>query len=623
MAFNLSTAKPEQGPQVAGGFNLSTAKPEQAEQPQRDPLSNLQDLLVRQAKGEQGLGGEIQQLRALTNQPDSGEGFSTDVSVGAQLQNIAAIGAGAALEPVAGIAGIVQAVNPFAEEGAGARAVEAVKGLAFQPKGFEAQQLQKAIGETVAPIAEPIEKARTFLKETTGEATGSPLAVSIAATIPEALLSLLPASGAFKSVSKGLTKSGKQALTKASEGLSSGAKRTVSRIIGDTAENKRQFLASEIKAGSGNTDVVALMLNESGDLITNKAAKQAVKILGDDIESLKTASLVSSMSPASKAGVNKMLDIVAGSRKSARFADANRIESVVGDAIGQRARAIVSINQTAGKNIGRIATGLKNKPVNIDKASDTFFNKMDETGVKFFENDAGRLTPDFDNAKFVGGGKDQIEKIANFLQDSKGMGFKDAHELKQFIREGVSFGKGTESALSNKSAGILKETSADIADILGKESNAYRLANKKFSDTIEIKNALDDLAGKDIDLFGDASGSALGLKARRILSNATSGDKINQTLANADKVLKDLGITFKNDVGDLNSISIRLLDNFKLEKQASFAGRLEASAGNAALGGGVSSGVLSSGLDLIKKIREPDFNKKMKAFRLLTKESKK
>ena len=589
------------------------------QQPQ-DPLIQLQNLLAQQAKlpkGDNTLGPQIAQLRQSTGELDSGEGFNRDISTGAQLQNIAAIGSAAALEPVAGLAGIAQTLNPFADEGAGAAAVKAVKGLAFQPEGFEAQQLQKAVGETVEPLAEVIKGTEDFLGEGVTDLTGSPLLGSLAKAGPAALLSILPASKAFKNVSTGLTKSAKQTLTNTAKALPAKTKSAIARVIGDTAEAKRQFLVDEIRAGSSNTDVVALMLNESGDLITNPVAKKAIKILGDDPEALKTISLAKSMSPASKSGVHEMLDIVAGSRKDQRFADANRIERVVGDAIGQRARAIVGINKTAGKNIGAITDKLKETPVDITKASDTFFRKMDDIGVEFSLNEAGRLKPNFDNAKFVGGGKTEIEKIANFMQKSKSMGFKDAHELKQFIREGVDFGKGTESALSNKSSAIFKETSADIAATLGEKSNAYKLANKKFADTIEIKNDLDKLAGKDIDLFGDETGKALGLKARRIMSNATSGQTINQTLTKTDKVLKDLGITFKNDVADLNSFSIKLLDNFKLEKQASIAGRMEATAGNVALGGSVTGNALTSGLDLIKKMKGADFEKKMKAFRML------
>jgi len=615
MPFDLSTARP-----ASGGFDLSTARPEQSQQAQQqDPLMQLQDLLAQQAQGAQGLGDQIAQLRQSTNQPNSGEGFNRDVSAGAKLQNIAAIGSAAALEPVAGIAGIAQTLNPFADEGAGAAAVKAVKGLAFQPQGFEAQQLQQAVGKTVEPLAEVIKGTEDFLGEGVTDLTGSPLLGSLAKAGPAALLSILPASKAFRNVSKGLTGSAKTALTKASTQLPIRTKSAISRIIGDTAANKQKFLIDEIRAGSSNTDVVALMLNESGDLITNPAAKKAMKILGDDPEALKTISLTKAMSPGSKEGANKMLDIVAKSRKDAAFADANRIESVVGDAIGERAIDIVKLNTSAGKNISKAVDEFKNTRVDITRASDTFFNKMDDMGVEFFQDEVGRIKPNFDKAKFVGGGKDQIEKIANFMQDAKGMRFKDAHELKQFIREGVSFGKGTESALSNKSSSILKEASADIADILGKKSKKYRRANKRFSKTVDMKKEFQKLAGKDIDLFGDEAGKALGLKARRIMSNATSGQTINQTLTKADKLLKEMGRTYDNNVADLNSLSIRLLDNFKLEKQASIAGRMEATAGNVALGGSVQGNLLTTGMDLIKKIKEPDFNKKMTAFRMLTK----
>ena len=68
MAFDLSTARPE------STFDLSTAK--------RDPRLDLQDLLVRQSKGEQGLQPLITQMRRELNIPDT----SADVSGSQPIQ---------------------------------------------------------------------------------------------------------------------------------------------------------------------------------------------------------------------------------------------------------------------------------------------------------------------------------------------------------------------------------------------------------------------------------------------------------------------------------------------------------------------------------------------------------
>ncbi len=80
------------------------------------------------------------------------------------------VSSGIIAEPVAGLAGIVQSVNPFADEGAGARAIEATKeALTIQPfteEGREGlQDLGESISETplIRDILETHEKAQTVV----------------------------------------------------------------------------------------------------------------------------------------------------------------------------------------------------------------------------------------------------------------------------------------------------------------------------------------------------------------------------------------------------------------------------------------------------------------------------
>lgn len=121
-------------------------------------------------------------------------------SIGQQFEgvgeNIDVLAAGALLEPVAGIAGIVQALNPFAEEGAGARAVEAVRGLAPQPKTEVGKAQQQALGEALQPVGEALTTAERFLGDETLRATGSPALATVAHTLPTAALELLGLKGA-------------------------------------------------------------------------------------------------------------------------------------------------------------------------------------------------------------------------------------------------------------------------------------------------------------------------------------------------------------------------------------------------------------------------------------------
>jgi hypothetical protein len=113
------------------------------------------------------------------------------------VEPLATMVTGAVAEPLAGLAGIIQAANPFADPGAGARAVEATReALTFQPRTEAGKEGLQAVGEVVAPVAEGLETAEKFLGDTAFEATGSPTLAAAATTIPAALLEVVGVAGA-------------------------------------------------------------------------------------------------------------------------------------------------------------------------------------------------------------------------------------------------------------------------------------------------------------------------------------------------------------------------------------------------------------------------------------------
>jgi len=101
-----------------------------------------------------------------------------------------AIGSGIIAEPIAGIAGVAQTLNPFAEEGAGAQAVEDVQeALTFQPRTQEGKEGLQAVGDSVVgQLGEIISGAEEKIGDTALELTGSPLIAAVATTLPSAIL---------------------------------------------------------------------------------------------------------------------------------------------------------------------------------------------------------------------------------------------------------------------------------------------------------------------------------------------------------------------------------------------------------------------------------------------------
>lgn len=124
------------------------------------------------------------------------------------LQGEAELGAtvltGAILEPLAGAAGIVQSLNPFADPGAGARAVESVRNLSFKP-GEAGLGVAKSIGEiakSVTPqfiqdFAGLVGNKFSEFQEATFERYG-PIAGTAVAVAPVAVLEAVPGFFALK-----------------------------------------------------------------------------------------------------------------------------------------------------------------------------------------------------------------------------------------------------------------------------------------------------------------------------------------------------------------------------------------------------------------------------------------
>ena len=382
---------------------------------------------------------------------------------------------------------------------------------------------------------------------------------------------------------------------------------------------KKQLLVNEIKKDNPNIELVTTALNDSGDVITRPASKRAVKILGGDHVAQGTVAVIENMSPASKKILNKQLDNITRGRKEPLFGDANRPSNVLGESILNRAIDIDKINAKAGKAIGNTASSLKDINVDIGGVNNNFLSGLNDLGVTFSKADDGWVTPDFSRSKFNGGSKQSMTVLINDLLDGS-PSFDVAHKLKRTIRDNIDFESGTGGVgqVKGDSKQLLKSLSSGIDEILDSTSPKYKKANESFAKTIKLKNDFDKLMGKDIDLNDKVSASSiLGNKAMRVDSNAPSGVVINKLFTDADSVLGDFKIRYKDDIPSLRHITNKLNEAFKIAPLNSLKGNIisggldvaEAATGNPI--------ALAKSAAKIAKRDAPDFNKKMRAFKSL------
>ncbi len=143
-------------------------------------------------KVEQPMGSSTLPEGFTIDEPESSFG---DKALGV-AENVASMASGIVAEPVAGIAGIAQSLNPFADEGAGSEAVKSVRDLlTYEPSTETGKEYQQNIGETLAPVGEVMQGAESFLGDNVLEITGSPALAALAHSLPTAALEILGVKG--------------------------------------------------------------------------------------------------------------------------------------------------------------------------------------------------------------------------------------------------------------------------------------------------------------------------------------------------------------------------------------------------------------------------------------------
>ena len=533
------------------------------------------------------------------------------------LELAGTVASGFALEPVAGIAGGLAAINPFADEGAGARTVEAVRGMAYEPRMQETKRALEGVGGAISDVGEFVTENVTKplgvddLSGRTLDASGSPALATLVDVVPVAIASMLPATSAIKNVVGG----------------------TKNKIVDSRryAKESKKLIADEVRKGNPQIDLVTKVLDENGNLTRSPASKSAVNQLSRVINKDRVKGAVAvmeNMSTGSKKIFNDMLNDVKRGNNEPMFKGSNPISNRVGQAISVRAQNIQDINTEAGKKIGKVAESLKDQNVNISVPIRQFENKLREFGVTFSRGDDGWVTPDFSRSKFKGGNQKDMTVLVNDLLNTN-PSFLKAHDIKREIRGNLDYDVGGKDKITGDSERALKQLSSGIDEVLDSTSSTYKKSNETFADTIKIKEDWQRLAGKDVDFNSPISFEKLGLIGRRLDSNATSSAAIRGLIEQTNEALGKYGKKPTDDVFHLNYMSTQLEDLFGLTKSNSFQGGIErANRGSTGLVAALEPSAMAAvavdeGVGRLAKMRQPNFNKKLQILRELNKQKAK
>jgi hypothetical protein len=405
--------------------------------------------------------------------------------------------------------------------------ISGLAGLADLVSGQSAEQAT----ETVKSVQE-IGLSKTAGAQTL-EATGDPLMATVVEMVPAVLGSLIP----------------------------------ITKIVKKNVALK-QKMADKIKSGTTDKKFADYMVSGAEKLKKDSLAIEAQKQGFDQ-------SVIAAVKGSSKVDKTKMLEMVNVMKKgkeNALFAMKNRPSDVAGNSLLERVNYIKKINREAGKQVDDAAKALKGQQINFDQPISNFMESLDEMGVRI-----GRgLKPNFKGSDIEGlvGPESAIKNIIKRLSSGKRGAAPDAHELhrmKRYIDEIVTYGKEGEG-LKGKTERILKSLRRDLDDTLDSSFPDYNAANTKYADTVGALDALQDVAGKKMDLFGLSAEKATGTLLRRMMSNAQSRVNLVDAVDSLESISKKYGGTFADDISSQMLFADELDNVFGSVARTSFAG---------------------------------------------------
>ena len=518
---------------------------------------------------------------------------------------IRAVASSIGREIVGGIAGLGQALNPFAEEGAGAAMVESFREGAFKPETPEGKENLKLFGELVQkgidvvnyPISglfglaelisgEGIDKAVETIKsvqddglgQTLGrrslEETGSPLQATIGAVFPEFAMSLTAARPVAKTIEvagkipKATIEAAKKApaLTrelaeKAAPVISQGKELATSVFEFQTPA--RQRIAKMLDEGITDKETAGFKLEPSKLPRIDEAKRTrlqkafgigAPKALPNLLERSAMEQgfdrgVVASIKGASATDRRRMIQMTKIRKRGKENADyeaVNRPSDIAGDSLLRQIDFVKKNNSDAGRQLSRIASTLKGKEVDIGFAVDGFIqNAENKLGVVFDEN----LVPDFSEStiRTIGPSRKLIKDISSEINRVKNIdGFK-AHKLKKFIDENVSHGK-SQSGLRGETESVAKSLRANINESIGELYPKYKEANKRYSDTIGALEEIQKASGSTVDLFAPNAEKALGTVLRGLMNNTKGRANLMNAIDSIESVADKYGGSFGDNL---------------------------------------------------------------------------
>jgi len=434
-----------------------------------------------------------------------------------------AIGTGATGGMVGQFAGTVEGLareimaGNYGEQEAADRieqlAMQRAQQLTYAPRSEAGQEQLQAVGEVLQPL-----EAVPPLAELQALASASRFAA------PQATAAARQAGGAV-----------------------AGAADDATQVLNKTPFQKkmRGMIEATEQGQAPQNEAAKYIIAGSGRVKKDRLAMETIKQGFDEgvVSSIKAASA------SDKKAMRDMMGILRRGMKSARYARENRPSDIVGQSIVDRFRAVQAKNKQAGQKLDEVANSLRGQPIDVSQATNDFLSALDAMDVTTRQV-KGKVVPVFEGSAIDGltGAETAIKRMFNRMNKGGQIDAHDAHKMKRFIDEQVSYGKATGEGLTGQTERAFKTLRSSIDKALDDAYPEYDRVNTQYADTRGALDAFTDVAGKKFDPAGKNADKQVGTLSRRILSNAQSRIPLVDAIADMERVARKYGVDVDGDI---------------------------------------------------------------------------
>lgn len=317
----------------------------------------------------------------------------------------------------------------------------------------------------------------------------------------------------------------------------------------------------------------------TGKVIDDDIAAEAIRqgFRPGDVQAVKAAS------PGTAQKMQQMLNIRRATLNNERKAMDMRPTDVVGDSLLQRFTYIRKTADQARKDLDVIANKeLAGKPINVDSVANNFFKELDDLDVEY-SSEGGRPKINFTGSIISKDRASQrvIQDIADLLAEPKEPDALRAHKLKRQLDALIDFEKKANGGLTESGRNVAKSMRASLNNAIREVSPGYAEVNDVLSRSLGSMNEFERVLGPSINIWDEGANKAIGQDLRGLMSNRKSRVRLENSVNDIDKLARELGGEFDDNLADLALFAKTLDDQFGASARTSFAGEIESATGRA------------------------------------------